>query len=33
MAKDWNEAQTKERDFWKNIYVEKVNDIKSYTPK
>ncbi len=32
MAKDWNEAQTKERDFWKNIYVEKVNDIKSYTP-
>jgi len=32
MARDWNEAQTKERDFWKNIYVEKVNDIESYTP-
>ena len=32
MAKNWNEAQKKEREFWKKIYVEKVNDIKTYTP-
>ena len=32
MAKNWNEAQINEREFWKTIYVERANDIKTYTP-
>jgi ubiquinone/menaquinone biosynthesis C-methylase UbiE len=32
MAKNWNEAQINEREFWRTIYVERANDIKTYTP-
>src|SRR5262249_24510505 len=32
MAKNWMEAQAKEKAFWTRIYVEKQPDIRSYTP-
>ena len=32
MAKNWTEAQAKEKAFWTRIYVEKQADIRSYMP-
>ncbi|HMG22716.1 MAG TPA: methyltransferase domain-containing protein [Kofleriaceae bacterium] len=32
MAKNWTEAQAKERAFWTRIYVDKQVDIQSYMP-
>ncbi|BAZ05133.1 class I SAM-dependent methyltransferase [Calothrix sp. NIES-3974] len=32
MAKNWDEAQQKEKVFWENIYVHKSKDINTYTP-
>src|SRR6185295_18455977 len=32
MAKNWAEAQAKEKAFWTRIYVEKQADIRSYMP-
>jgi SAM-dependent methyltransferase len=30
MAKNWSEAQKREKEFWESIYVEQKNDIDSY---
>jgi hypothetical protein len=32
MAKNWTEAQAKEKAFWTRIYVEKQADIRSHMP-
>jgi SAM-dependent methyltransferase len=32
MARNWTEAQERERAFWERIYVEKRDDIRSYQP-